>query len=68
MQGDGLSLILDGVADIFLGEPHDPQPEEREREKEVRVEDLHYDSMVVIKGDYLLLSCCILALPSLLLG
>ena len=30
-----------------------------------KLEDLYYDNMIVVKSDYLLLTCCILALPSL---
>jgi hypothetical protein len=29
--------------------------------------NMHYDDLVVVKKDYLLLTCCIIAIPSLLM-
>lgn len=63
---DTLTFALKDIAH-FINQ-HDPDaPEHPDPYIQPNPADLHYDDIVIVKKDYLILTCWILALPTFLL-
>lgn len=67
VQIDNYEQIVPAAEPFNEGEP-EVQGVQEEDDAAFKLEDLYYDNMIVVKSDYLLLTCCILALPSLFMA